>query len=402
MSAAGIALGGRDEEGGVTYARRYRAWTGVGTLCDDAIPFATDANLNFFSRTRCPAKRRNAFKRGVVRSEVAVGMTLHATTPASAWKPGRREDATEPWSEDRVSNRASASAPDAAPPTHECSNVKGPAAKRARAAPLDGDATPAGASGAWWGETMTRDSDDEDDVVGGFGRREFGAAPVAQPFSAARCARGRIAGDGACRCRLCEGDHERNRMVLLACPSNHPLCAQCAEAWASRRARTCPSCKEPFDGWHYGERDDATGAWTRRFRALSPRIPESAASGRGAGRNGNGDRVGTGRHRVPARSARALAFGAADLAAHSPPPDANAGGENPLETREKKRTRTPSPSRTPSRAEEEAILDEMLEDAANAAVVTETPTMRRKTTPAGFERSTPSRENVTPNATTTR
>lgn len=333
-------------------------------------------------------------------------MTLHATTPASAWKPGRREDATEPWSEDRVSNRASASAPDAAPPTHECSNVKGPAAKRARAAPPDADATPAGASGAWWGEAMTRDSDDEDDVVGGFGRREFGAPPVAQPFSAARCARGRIAGDGACRCRLCEGDHERNRMVLLACPSNHPLCAQCAEAWASRRARTCPSCKEPFDGWHYGERDDATGAWTRRFRALSPRIPESAASGRGAGRNGNGDRVGdgTGRPRVPARSARALAFGAADLAAHSPNHDAteNAGGENPLETRQKKRTLTPSPSRTSSRAEEEAILDEMLEGAANAAVVAETPTMRRKTTPVGFERATPSRENVTPNATATR
>jgi hypothetical protein len=366
--------------------------------------------LNFFFSRLGRRARRNAFKRRVVRSEVAVGMTLHATTPASAWKPGRREDATEPWSEDRVSNRASASAPDAAPPTHECSNVKGPAAKRARAAPPDADATPAGASGAWWGETMTRDSDDEDDVVGGFGRREFGAPPVAQPFSAARCARGRIAGDGACRCRLCEGDHERNRMVLLACPSNHPLCAQCAEAWASRRARTCPSCKEPFDGWHYGERDEATGAWTRRFRALPPRIPESAASGRGRGRIGNGNGDGTGRHRVPARSARALAFGAADLAAHSPPPDANAnasaGDENPLETREKKRTRAPSqprsPSRTPSRAEEEAILDEMLEDVANAAVVTETPKMRQKTTPVGFERLTPSRENVTPNATTTR
>ena len=107
---------------------------------------------------------------------------------------------------------------------------------------------------------------------------------------------------------------------------------------------------------------------------------------------------------MPARSARALAFGAADLAALSPNHDAtaNAGDENPLETGEKKRTRTPSPSRTSSRAEEEAILDEMLEGAANVAVVTETPTTRRKTTPVGFERATPSRENVTPNATTTR
>ena len=107
---------------------------------------------------------------------------------------------------------------------------------------------------------------------------------------------------------------------------------------------------------------------------------------------------------MPARSARALAFGAADLAAHSPNHDAteNAGGENPLATRQKKRTLTPSPSRTSSRAEEEAILDEMLEGAANAAVVAETPTMRRKTTPVGFERATLSRENVTPNATATR
>jgi len=351
---------------------------------------------------------RNAFKRRVVRPEGAVGMTLHATTPASARRPGRREDATEPWNEDRVSNRASASAPDPAPPTHECSHVKGPAAKRARS---EADATPASASGAWWGEAMTRDSDDEDEIVGGFGRREFGAAPVAQPFSAARCARGRIAGDGACRCRLCEGDHERNRMVLLACPSNHPLCAQCAEAWASRRARSCPICKETFDGWHYGERDDATGAWTRRFQALSPRHPESAAKGLGGGRNGKGNRDGngTGRHRARARSARALTFNAADLAARSPSPEARANNANANaavveETRELKQTRAPSPSRspsrTPSRAEEEALLREMLEDAANAAVVGDTPTTGWKTTPAGFERATPSSENVTPNATT--
>ena len=42
----------------------------------------------------------------------------------------------------------------------------------------------------------------------------------------------------------------------------------------------------------------------------------------------------------------------------------------------------------------------MLEDAANAAVVGDTPTTGWKTTPAGFERATPSSENVTPNATT--
>ena len=141
--------------------------------------------------------------------------------------------------------------------------------------------------------------------------------------SAARCARGRIAGDGACRCRLCEGDHERNRMVVRACPSNHPpLRAVRGQPWASRRARSCPICKEPFDGWHYGERDDATGAWTRRFQAPLPRHPESAAKGLGGGRNGKGNRDGngTGRHRARARSARALTFNAADLAARSPEP----------------------------------------------------------------------------------
>ena len=112
------------------------------------------------------------------------------------------------------------------------------------------------------------------------------------------------------------------------------------------RARSCPICKEPFDGWHYGERDDATGAWTRRFQALSPRHPESAAKGLGGGRNGKGNRDGngTGRHRARARSARALTFNAADLAARSPSPearanDANANAAVVEETRELKHTR---------------------------------------------------------------
>ena len=181
-------------------------------------------------------------------------------------------------------------------------NVRGPAAKRARS---EADATPASASGAWWGEAMTRDSDDEDAARARFGRREFGAAPVAQPFSAARCARGRIAGDGARRCRLCEGDHERNRMVPRLPEQSPPLRAVRGSEGSSRRARSCPICKRTL-------RRPALRRARRRHRRvdasvpspLPARHPESAAKGLGGGRNGKGNRDGngTGRHRARARS----------------------------------------------------------------------------------------------------
>lgn len=127
---------------------------------------------------------------------------------------------------------------------------------------------PGGSGGAWWGQAAD-DSDDDDLVGGGMGRAADAAAAAAGdgvepsprqrmplPFSAARTARGKLAGDGKCRCPVCLGEFERNEMVLLS-HCNHPFCAPCVEAWAARRARSCPLCKKEFTGWFHGVRGAA-------------------------------------------------------------------------------------------------------------------------------------------------
>jgi hypothetical protein len=145
--------------------------------------------------------------------------------------------------------------------------------------------------GCWWGHGLatTADSDDDEAVRAG------GAGPT--PFSAARGASGGLAGDALARCKLCDGEFARDDVALLnGC--NHPFCVPCVETWAARRARSCPTCKKDFDGWHYGEKigggnEGGHVRWERRFYQLPPPTGE----------------------RKPARSARALAF--------DPPPTFN-------------------------------------------------------------------------------
>ena len=125
--------------------------------------------------------------------------------------------------------------------------------------------------GCWWGHGLatTADSDDDEAVRGG-------AGPT--PFSAARGASGGLAGDALARCKLCDGEFARDDVALLnGC--NHPFCVPCVETWAARRARSCPTCKKDFDGWHYGEK--IPGGNERRGRAMGTTLlPTAAADGR--------------------------------------------------------------------------------------------------------------------------
>jgi hypothetical protein len=176
-------------------------------------------------------------------------MVLEDKTPASAYKP-------------RLSSESAAAALDAPPSTahgariasdvndvDDASPVKGPLTRHLETVEKD---TPGGAGGAWWGQAdndADDDSDADDLVGGGMGRAADDAAGGLPrlPFSAARTARGKLAGDGKCRCPVCLGEFERNDLVILS-DCNHPFCAPCVEAWASRRARSCPLCKKEFTG----------------------------------------------------------------------------------------------------------------------------------------------------------
>jgi len=226
-------------------------------------------------------------------------MPLTSLPPESACKP--TPPTREPLT--RVSENDARCQADDHPPsasTAGASNVKGPFKRLRAASSLDGETTtPAPGPvpavdvhrGCWWGHGLatTADSDDDEAVRGG------GAGPT--PFSAARGASGGLAGDALARCKLCDGEFARDDVALLnGC--NHPFCVPCVETWAARRARSCPTCKKDFDGWHYGEKipggnDGGAVRWERRFYHLPPPTGE----------------------RKPARSARALAF--------DPPPTFN-------------------------------------------------------------------------------
>ena len=123
-------------------------------------------------------------------------------------------------------------------------------------------------------------------------------------------------------------------MVLLS-RCGHPLCLSCAEAWAEKRGRRCPACKNVFDGWHYGVRaaaraDGTRGhSWRVAFHALEPE-PDGL----------EGRRDANARKRKPARSARALAFD--DVKNASAPRDATFLSPGGSEDDDKKRRRRTS------------------------------------------------------------
>jgi len=214
-------------------------------------------------------------------------MTLEAKTPASAWRASPGSDA-----------------PPSAPPS--AAAVDDAVASRAPKRPRHRLPSVGTTPGAWWDLSTPLDGDDPRDDAPGHGASGRGRpfpSPSFAPFSAARGPSGRLAGNGATRCHVCGGEHERNRMVALP-GCSHAFCAPCMEAWATRRARNCPLCKAPFEGWYHGERDESTGRWMRAFRAL----PDADAEPRRAARRG------ATRARDASRSARALAFGAAAAA----------------------------------------------------------------------------------------
>lgn len=252
---------------------------------------------------------------------------LEAKTPASAWKPSRddgEEEAADPAAVDddvgasTVKGGASGEAREMLTATPVPVPGSGDDSARRRTAP--GASPPDERETAWWGEDLAARLAARGDLESGRDRdtillepscsyryaRDFQderAVRDAPPFSAARTARGRLAGDGAVRCFACGGEYTRNEMVLLS-RCGHPLCLSCAEAWAEKRGRRCATCKNVFDGWHFGEKHvsrNGTAGWRVAFRALSPeridaREPDPS------------DPFQKGKKRKPARSARALAF----------------------------------------------------------------------------------------------
>ena len=291
---------------------------------------------------------------------------LEAKTPASAWKPSRddgEDETADPAAVDddvgasTVKGRASGDAremPTATPVPVPRSGDDSARPSASVASPADERET------AWWGEALSAHFSARGDLEAGghwdtggascSGARETRDARVpstlpdalekdvpqlgAPPFSAARTARGRLAGDGAVRCFACGGEYTRNAMVLLS-RCGHPLCLSCAEAWAEKRGRRCPACKNVFDGWHYGVRaaaraDGTRGhSWRVAFHALEPE-PDGL----------EGRRDANARKRKPARSARALAFD--DVKNASAPRDATFLSPGGSEDDDKKRRRRTS------------------------------------------------------------
>ena len=126
---------------------------------------------------------------------------------------------------------------------YDASHVKGPLTRRRRALAVSSEETPGegmdAGGGTWWGQTEYGDDDsDVDDLAGGgMGRAAHVAAGASfgvgdddedggrlprMPFSAARTSRGTLAGDGKCRCPVCQGEFERNDLVVLN-NCNHPF-----------------------------------------------------------------------------------------------------------------------------------------------------------------------------------
>ena len=222
-------------------------------------------------------------------------MPLTSAPPESACKPSppRREPLTR-VSENEPPTRART--PSTAGDGAAASNVKGPHKRKASSAEGVVDA------GCWWGHGLAAAREDSDDDDGGAVARR---SAFKTPFSAARTERGAIAGDARTRCNLCDGEFARDDVALLG-GCHHPFCVPCVEIWSSRRARSCPTCKAPFDGWHYGEVVPC-GA-----------DEDGAGGGGGGGLGGGGGRTRRERRfhrlppptgeRMPARSARALAF----------------------------------------------------------------------------------------------
>ena len=275
-------------------------------------------------------------RRSAVRVETTTGSSssprarahapmLEAKTPASARKPSRddgEEEAADPAAVDddvgasTVKGGASGEAREMLTATPVPVPGSGDDSARRRTAP--GASPPDERETAWWGEDLAARLAARGDLKSGRDRdtihlepscsyaRDFQdelAVRNAPPFSAARTARGRLAGDGAVRCFACGGEYTRNEMVLLS-RCGHPLCLSCAEAWAEKRGRRCATCKNVIDGWHFGEKhfsQNGTAGWRVAFRALTPeridaREPDPS------------DPFQKGKKRKPARSARALAF----------------------------------------------------------------------------------------------
>ena len=261
---------------------------------------------------------------------------LEAKTPASAWKPSRddgEEEAADPAAVDddvgasTVKGGASGEAREM--PTATPVPVPGSGDDSARRRTAPGASSPDERETAWWGEDLAARLAARGDPESGRDRetgrepscsdaRDFQDALVrnAPPFSAARTARGRLAGDGAVRCFACGGEYTRNEMVLLS-RCGHPSCLSCAEAWAEKRGRRCATCKNVFDGWHFGEKQTektpngtAKNGWRVAFRALTPERLTKYAREPDPSDPSDSFQKGfqKGKKRKPARSARALAF----------------------------------------------------------------------------------------------
>ena len=275
---------------------------------------------------------------------------LETKTPVSAWKPGRGDDVGAAVVDDQdaaveddvgasmVKGRGQQDCASQQTETRETPGTTGDATVAFRLPQpksAHGDDENNHTDDAWWGEDLivSMDSDEDDFVVGGGGQRLFleerkirqgttggvGATtsshprthPRDHPFSAARNRGGGLAGNSCTRCFVCTGEHARNDMVLLN-KCNHPLCLECATGWAEKRGRTCPTCKENFDGWHFGRFDNTSNRWEKRFHWLEDEAvsdddeegDDERESARKEGRKKRDEK----RSANPSRSKKALAF----------------------------------------------------------------------------------------------
>ena len=221
-----------------------------------------------------PAEQRDVVARELAVAEVASRARVSRDGPALGPRGGER----------RLERRAPGDGAAA-------SNVKGPHKRKASSAEGVVDA------GCWWGHGLAAARADSDDDDGAVVRR----STFKTPFSAARTERGAIAGDARSRCNICDGEFARDDVALLG-GCNHHFCIPCVEIWSSRRARSCPTCKAPFDGWHYGEvvpcgaDEDAARemreAESRDEGAEEPKEPEPRADDGRAEENDDDETIG--------------------------------------------------------------------------------------------------------------
>ena len=224
-------------------------------------------------------------RRSAVRVETTTGSSssprarahapmLEAKTPASAWKPSRddgEEEAADPAAVDddvgasTVKGGASGEAREMLTATPVPVPGSGDDSARRRTAP--GASPPDERETAWWGEDLARASrraatssraETETPFISSRRVRTRVIFKTNSPFETRHPSPPRARARAARRRRRrallrVRGEYTRNEMVLLS-RCGHPLCLSCAEAWAEKRGRRCATCKNVFDGWHFGEK----------------------------------------------------------------------------------------------------------------------------------------------------